>query len=194
MPPLSIFLIGIAMSTDAFAAAVGKGAAMRDPRFPEALRTGIIFGTIEGLTPVIGWAMGTAASRYITAWDHWIAFTLLAMLGAHMIHAGFRHDGGDVEEAPRRHGFWALATTGLATSIDAMAVGVGLAFLDAEIVVVSVVIGLTTLVMVTLGVMLGRTLGKLAGKRAEIGGGVLLILIGVAILYEHLGGAIQVQA
>lgn len=188
MSPLSIFLIAIAMSTDAFAAAVGKGATMRNPRLPEALRAGLIFGTIEGLTPVLGWALGSAASRYITAWDHWIAFALLAALGAHMIHAGFQPDAGDDDDAPRRHGFWALATTGLATSIDAMAVGVGLAFLDAEIAVVALVIGLTTLAMVTLGIMLGRTLGRMAGKRAEVGGGVLLILIGAAILYEHLGG------
>jgi putative Mn2+ efflux pump MntP len=187
MSPLSILLIAIAMSTDAFAAAVGKGAAMRNPRLPEALRAGLIFGTIEGLTPVVGWALGSAASRYVTAWDHWIAFTLLAVLGAHMIHAGLKpDDGGD---APRRHGFWALATTGLATSIDALAVGVGLAFLDAEIAVVALAIGLATLVMVTLGIMLGRTLGRMAGKRAEVGGGVLLVLIGLAILYEHLGGA-----
>lgn len=192
MSPFSIFLIGIAMSTDAFAAAVGKGAAMRNPRLPEALRAGLIFGTIEGLTPVIGWALGSAASRYITAWDHWIAFALLAALGAHMIHAGLRPHDDDDEGAPRGHGFWALATTGLATSIDAMAVGVGLAFLDAEIAVVAVMIGLTTLVMVTLGIMLGRSLGRLAGKRAEIGGGVLLILIGLAILYEHLGGAVGI--
>jgi len=189
MSPISIFLIGIAMSTDAFAAAVGKGAAMRNPKFPEALRAGLIFGTIEGLTPVIGWALGSAASRYITAWDHWIAFTLLALLGAHMIHAGFQPEDAGGDDAPRRHGFWALATTGLATSIDAMAVGVGLAFLDVEIAVVALVIGLTTLAMVTLGIMLGRMLGRLAGKRAEIGGGVLLMLIGIAILYEHLGGA-----
>ncbi|MGN7725936.1 manganese efflux pump MntP [Luteimonas sp. 22616] len=189
MSLLSIFLIGIAMSTDAFAAAVGKGATMRNPRLPEALRAGLIFGTIEGLTPVIGWALGSAASRYITAWDHWIAFTLLAALGAHMIHAGLQPQNDDDDDAPRRYGFWALATTGFATSIDAMAVGVGLAFLDAEIAVVAIVIGLTTLVMVTLGIMVGHRLGGLAGKRAEIGGGVLLILIGLAILYEHLGGA-----
>lgn len=185
----SIFLIAIAMSTDAFAAAVGKGAAMRNPRFPEALRAGLIFGTIEGLTPIVGWALGNAASRYITTWDHWIAFTLLVLLGAHMIRAGFRPDEDEDSEAPRHQGFWALASTGLATSIDAMAVGVGLAFLDAEIAVVAMVIGLTTLVMVTLGIMLGRKLGRLAGKRAEIAGGVLLILIGTAILYEHLSGA-----
>ena len=188
MSPVSIFLIGIAMSTDAFAAAVGKGAAMRYPRLPEALRVGLIFGTIEGLTPVIGWALGSAASRYITAWDHWIAFALLAALGVHMIHAGLQPPD-DSEDMPRRHGFWALATTGFATSIDAMAIGVGLAFLDAQIAVVAIVIGLTTLVMVTLGIMLGRGLGRLAGKHAEIGGGVLLILIGLAILYEHLSGA-----
>ncbi len=191
MSPLSILLIAVAMSTDAFAAAVGKGAAMRDPRLPEALRAGLIFGTIEGLTPVVGWALGSAASRYVTAWDHWIAFALLAALGAHMIHAGFQQDRGDDDGgAPRRHGFWSLATTGLATSIDAMAVGVGLAFLDAEIAVVALAIGLTTLAMVTLGIMLGRTLGRMAGKRAEVGGGVLLILIGLAILYEHLGGSV----
>ncbi len=188
MNPISIFLLGIAMSTDAFAAAVGKGAAMHKPRFPEALRAGVIFGTIEGLTPVIGWLLGLTAAKYINAWDHWIAFTLLGLLGLHMIYAGLKSesDGGATDAAKRRHGFWSLAATGLATSIDAMAVGVGLAFLDVNIGVVALVIGLTTLVMVTLGIMLGRILGRLAGKRAEIIGGFLLIAIGATILYEHL--------
>lgn len=188
MHPISIFLLGIAMSTDAFAAAVGKGAAMDKPRFPEALRAGVIFGTIEGLTPVIGWVLGLAAAKYITAWDHWIAFTVLGLLGLHMIYAGLKpeREGGAIDATKRRHGFWSLAATGLATSIDAMAVGVGLAFLDVNIGVVALVIGLTTLVMVTLGIMLGRILGSLAGKRAEIIGGFMLIAIGAAILYEHL--------
>ena len=175
------------MSTDAFAAAIGKGAAMHKPRFPEALRAGVIFGTIEGLTSVVGWLLGLAASKYITAWDHWIAFTLLGLLGLHMIYAGLKPESeGGADATNRRHGFWSLAATGLATSIDAMAVGVGLAFLDVNIGVVALVIGLTTLVMVTLGIMLGRILGSLAGKRAEIIGGFLLIAIGAAILYEHL--------
>ncbi len=188
MHPLSIFFLGIAMSTDAFAAAVGKGAAMHKPRFSEALRAGVIFGTIEGVTPVIGWLLGLAAAKHISAWDHWIAFTLLGLLGLHMIYAGFKpeSDGGATDTAKGRHGFWSLAATGLATSIDAMAVGVGLAFLDVNIGVVAVVIGLTTLVMVTLGIMLGRILGSLTGKRAEIIGGFLLIAIGATILYEHL--------
>lgn len=184
----SILLIGIAMSTDAFAAAVGKGAAMQRPRFSEALRAGLIFGTIEAVTPLIGWLLGSAASQYITAWDHWIAFGVLGALGLHMIWNGFRPDTEE-EEAPRRHGFWNLAATGFATSIDAMAIGVSLAFLDAPIGLVALVIGLCTLVMVTTGIMLGRVLGTMAGKRAEIIGGVILIVIGSVILYEHLTGA-----
>ena len=190
MSPFSILLIGIAMSTDAFAAAVGKGAAMQRPRFPQALRAGLIFGAIEAITPVIGWLLGHAAARYITAWDHWIAFGVLGLLGLHMIWNGVKPETEAAEgEAPRRHGFWSLAATGLGTSIDAMAVGVSLAFLDAPIAVVAAVIGLCTLVMVTTGIMLGRVLGALAGKRAEIAGGVIMIAIGSAILYEHLNGA-----
>lgn len=190
MHPLSILMLGIAMSTDAFAAAVGKGAAMRTPRLRDALRAGLIFGAIEAVTPLVGWALGTAAASYVTTWDHWIAFTLLTALGLRMVWLGLRDDGDDdAEAAPRRHGFWALAATGFATSIDAMAVGVGLAFLDVNILVVAATVGLTTLVLVTLGIMLGRVLGAMAGKRAEIGGGVLLVLIGAFILFEHLGAA-----
>jgi putative Mn2+ efflux pump MntP len=187
MHPFSIFLIAIAMSTDAFAAAVGKGAAMRAPRFRDALRAGMIFGVIEGLTPLAGWVLGKAAAPYVTAWDHWIAFALLMLLGLRMIRAGFRDD--DAPMAYAQHGFWALAAAGIATSIDAMAAGVGLAFLEVRIVVVAATIAATTLVLVTLGILLGRVLGTLAGRRAEAGGGVLLIAIGGAILHHHLTGA-----
>ncbi|MBO9828330.1 manganese efflux pump MntP [Xanthomonas sp. A2111] len=187
---LSILLLGIAMSTDAFAAAVGKGAAMQRPRWADALRAGLIFGCIEALTPALGWVLGQAASKYVVAFDHWIAFGLLGALGVHMIVAGLKPESDAPEEAaPKRHGFWNLAATGFATSIDAMAVGVGLAFLDVNIVEVAAIIGLCTLTMVTLGIMLGRALGVLAGKRAEIVGGALLIAIGCTILFEHLHGA-----
>jgi len=185
---LAILALAFAMSTDAFAAAIGKGAALHRPRWAEALRTGAIFGAIESLTPVVGWALGSAAARFVTAWDHWIAFVLLGGLGVRMIRAGARSEGDAVaqEERPSRHPFWSLALTGLATSIDAMAVGVGLAFIDVNIVPVAVAIGLTTFTMVTAGVMLGRVLGVLVGKRAEIAGGVLLIAIGAIILVQHL--------
>lgn len=197
MSPISILLIGFAMSTDAFAAAVGKGAAMRKPRLIDALRAGLIFGVIEAITPIIGWLLGRAASQYVQAFDHWIAFGLLGVLGAHMIIAGLKPDDGseadnDDEAGEQHKSFWTLAVTGFATSIDAMAIGVGLAFLDVHIGVVALVIGLCTMVMVTIGIMLGRALGAVVGKRAEIVGGVILIIIGCAILYEHLTAAAAV--
>ncbi len=186
MNPLSILLLGLAMSTDAFAAALGKGAAMRKPRIGQALRTGLIFGSIEAITPVIGWLLGKGASRYIAAWDHWIAFALLLALGLHMIWGSLQPESGEPVDQAKKQGFVALALTGVATSIDALAVGVSLAFVDTPIAVVAVVIGLCTFSMVTLGVMLGRVLGALVGKRAETIGGVILIGVGAAILYEHL--------
>ena len=190
MNPLSILLIGLAMSTDAFAAAIGKGAAMTRPRLPQALRAGLVFGVIEAITPVIGWLLGTATSRFIDAWDHWIAFGLLAALGLHMIWQGLRLDAdGHSNEASDNGSLLKLAITGLATSIDAMAVGVGLAFADVHIAVVAIVIGLCTFFMVTIGIMLGQALGVIIGKRAEIVGGVILIAVGSVILYEHLSGA-----
>ncbi|MBW8900278.1 MAG: manganese efflux pump MntP [Massilia sp.] len=184
---LATAALALAMSTDAFAVAVGKGAALQRPHLREALRTGAIFGIIEGLTPVIGWAMGHFAAPYVEAWDHWIAFTLLGVLGLRMMREGLSNaDDGD-DEKPSSHSFWLLAVTGFATSIDAMAVGVGLAFIDANIVTTAGAIGLSTFIMVTLGVMVGRGLGKLVGKRAEFVGGLVLIAIGSLILYEHIG-------
>ncbi len=186
MNPLSIALLSLAMSTDAFAAAVGKGMALQRPHWREALRTGAIFGAIEATTPVIGWALGLAAADQVKAWDHWIAFVLLLGLGAHIVFNGLKPPEAQAADKPARHGFWVLALTGFATSIDAMVVGVGLAFLDVPILPVAAAIGCTTLVAVTLGVMAGRVLGRAAGSRAEVAGGLVLAGIGAAILFEHL--------
>ena len=186
MSPFSILLLGFAMSTDAFAAAIGKGAAMTRPRLGQALRVGLIFGVIEAITPLIGWLLGKGASRYIATWDHWIAFGLLLVLGLHMIWNSLRPEPDEPVGAAKRHGFVNLALTGLSTSIDALAVGVGLAFVNVPIVLVAAVIGLCTFSMVTLGIMLGRVLGAMVGKRAETVGGLILIGVGVVILYEHL--------
>lgn len=182
----STLLLALAMSTDAFAAAIGKGASLHRPRFREALRTGFIFGVIESITPVIGWAFGLAASQYVARFDHWIAFTLLGALGLRMIYSGLAAPKVQIEDKPNRHSFWVLAVTAFATSIDAMAVGVGLAFIEVDIVPVAAAIGLATLLMVTAGVMLGRVLGTIVGRRAEIIGGVILVGIGGIILYDHL--------
>jgi putative Mn2+ efflux pump MntP len=204
----SLVLIALAMSTDAFAAAIGKGAAMGKPRFAEALKIGLLFGVIEAITPMVGWAIGSVATKWVAQWDHWIAFFLLLILGARMIWAGM---GGADEPAsmvaataagspdvtgasPSRastvsesqaQSILLLALTAVATSIDAMAVGVGLAFVDVNIVHAAVLIGIATFTMVTLGVMLGRLLGSVIGQRAEIVGGFVLIGVGALILYEH---------
>ena len=189
MDLISILLIGLAMSTDAFAAALGKGAAMSRPRWSDALRVGLIFGVVEAITPIIGWSLGSVASRYIKAWDHWIAFGLLGILGLHMIYKAATADDADNKETIARNGLWAMTLAGFATSIDAMAVGVGLAFVDVNIFLVALVIGLCTLSMVTLGVMAGRALGSLLGRRAEMAGGIVLIMVGATILYDHLNAA-----
>lgn len=172
------------MSTDAFAAAVGKGAALHKPNLREALKTGLIFGVIEGLTPIAGWAIGRVAAPYVAAWDHWIAFVLLCGIGLMMIKSSVSKEE-DEPVKPARHTFWVIALTGFATSIDAMIVGVGLALLDADILITAAAIGFSTFAMVTLGVMMGRVLGEIAGKRAELVGGLVLIGIGSLILYEH---------
>lgn len=127
-------LLAFGMSMDAFAASIGKGATLHKPKFSEALRTGLIFGAVETLTPLIGWGMGMLASRFVLEWNHWIAFVLLIFLGGRMIIEGFRGADDEDEEPRRRHGFWLLVTTAIATSLDAMAVGVGLAFLQVNII------------------------------------------------------------
>jgi putative Mn2+ efflux pump MntP len=186
MTYLSVILLALSMSSDAFAAALGKGAVLDRPQFREALRTGAIFGTIEAITPLIGWGLGRAASRYIAAFDHWVAFGLLAIIGGKMIWDSFQRDEND--ERPQRHSFWVLAVTAVGTSIDAMAVGVTLALIGANILVNALAIGTATFIMTTIGVMVGRLLGARFGKYAEGMGGVILILIGANILAQHLAG------
>lgn len=181
---VSIIILALAMSTDAFAVAIGMGARRTHVPLQEALKVGLLFGVIEGITPLVGWALGSIAASYVEAWDHWIAFTLLGGLGLRMIIDGCGapdDDGGDMARP-----FWLLALTGFATSIDAMVVGVSLAFTDAGILLPALAIGLATLVMVTLGLLIGRRIGAVLGKRAEILGGLVLIAVGSVTLWEHL--------
>lgn len=171
------------MSSDAFAAALGKGARLDRPGLGEALRTGLIFGGIETLTPLIGWALGRAAGGYIEAFDHWIAFGLLLVIGGKMIWESLQR--GETEEKPSSHSLAVLALTAVGTSIDALAVGVTLALIDANIIVNALAIGAATFTMVTIGVLFGRYLGEKFGRYAEAAGGVILIAIGLKILLEH---------
>lgn len=181
------FILALALSMDAFAVAVCKGAVLHKPRFKEILRTGFIFGVIEAITPIIGWGIGILASQYVIRWDHWIAFALLFILGSRMIWQGFKAKNDDeCCTKSSRHSSMSLVISAIATSLDAMAIGLGLAFLQVDIVHTAMTIGLMTMIMATIGMMIGRYVGPLLGKKAEIIGGLVLVGIGFNILFEHL--------
>jgi manganese efflux pump family protein len=183
---LATIILAFGMSMDSFAAALSKGACLKHPTLKEAVRIGIIFGAIEFVTPILGWALGYVASSYVMAWDHWIIFGLLSLLGGRMIIAGLNSDNSEDCSPPERHGVMVLVLTAIATSLDALAVGVGLAFLQVNILTTSLMIGLMTAVMATAGVILGRFIGPILGRWSEILGGLVLIGIGTTILLQHL--------
>lgn len=184
MSPFAIIVLALSMSVDAFAVSVGRGAALNRPRFSEALRTGAVFGVVEAITPVIGWAAGVAASNLVTAIDHWIAFGLLSTVGVHMFFAAFSKKP---EEEEPESSFLVLMATAIGTSLDAMAVGVSLAFLDVNILVIAVAIGLATFVMSSGGMIIGRFIGVRLGRIAEAVAGIALFGLGLSILIDHLG-------
>jgi putative Mn2+ efflux pump MntP len=184
MTPGAIAILSLSMSTDAFAAAVGRGASHR-PGLRRALRAGLVFGVIEAITPLIGWTLGLVAAGLVEKIDHWIAFALLAAVGGKMIWESFQ-PVDEEDQRPRRAGVMALIATAIGTSIDAAAVGVGLAFIGVNIWIIAASIGLTTFVLTTVGMMIGRAVGVRFGKRAELLGGLALIGIGSTILVEHL--------
>lgn len=182
MSPITIGALAVSMSIDAFLASVGKGTAGAPPRLATTLRTGAIFGLVEALTPLLGWAAGVAASRYVAQVDHWIAFALLAGVGVHMILQAWTRPG---EEARPASG-WATLITAIGTSVDAMAVGVSLAFVPVNILVVALAIGATTTLMSATGLLLGRYIGARFGRIAETLGGLALCTMGALILHQHL--------
>lgn len=184
MSPVSIGVLAISMSVDAFIASLGRGAVARRPSFGRALRTGAIFGMVEALTPLIGWALGVAASQYVDRVDHWIAFVLLSGVGLHMLLQALKPREDSVPKAA--DALWTTLATAIGTSIDAMAVGVSLAFLDVNILLIAVAIGFTTMVMSSTGILAGRFLGHRFGRIIEVFGGTALITLGSVILYEHL--------
>lgn len=185
MSPISIASLAVGMSVDALIASLGRGASMGRPSFAEAARTGVVFGVVETITPLIGWAAGVVASQYMQAVDHWIAFGLLGAVGGRMFVHAFKRSAEAVAAKPDRS-VGLLFATAVGTSLDAMAVGVSLAFLQANIVVIALSIGLATALMSTGGMLLGRMIGARFGRYAEMAGGLLLVGLGASILFEHL--------
>ncbi|WP_302588338.1 manganese efflux pump MntP family protein [uncultured Ruminococcus sp.] len=184
---VELFLTAIALSMDAFAVSVCKGLGMRRMRYDQALVISLYFGVFQALMPLIGWLLGTSFSRYIQEFDHWIAFVLLAFLGGKMLWDVFHEkEDGEQESAERRLDHRELFMLAIATSIDALAVGIAFACLDVNIWSSISIIGVTTLVISFAGVWIGNRFGNRFQKKAEIAGGLVLILIGVKILAEHL--------
>ena len=184
---VELLLTAIALSMDAFAVSVCKGLGMRRMRYDQALVISLYFGVFQALMPLIGWLLGTSFSRYIQAFDHWIAFVLLAFLGGKMLWDVFHEkEDGEQESAERRLDHRELFMLAIATSIDALAVGIAFACLDVNIWSSISIIGVTTLGISFAGVWIGNRFGNRFQKKAEIAGGLVLILIGVKILAEHL--------
>jgi len=186
---LELFALAVALAMDATAAAAARGLVAQRVRARDVALTTLAFGGAQALMPLVGWLLGRALSGYVSAWDHWIAFTLLVSIGAHMILEGTAGDEpGEGEEAAP----FALGTIlwlALATSIDALAAGVTLPLLGAPLLLSVTVIGVTTALLSGAGLLLGCRLGCLKRARLTICGGLVLIALGVKILLEHtLGG------
>lgn len=184
---ITLSVLSLAMSTDAFAASITKGCTLKNPRVLSAIKLGLLFGCIEAIAPIVGWLIGSAGADYVEAFDHWIAFVLLVGLGVHMLLESRKEDDDDEKElAPNtKRSFIATLLTAVGTSIDAMTVGISLAFMKVNIYLAAAMIGLATTIMVTIGALLGNVMSGWVGKKAEAIGGVALIFIGCGILYSH---------
>lgn len=183
MSIIELLILALGLSMDAFAVSICKGLSVPKLRPKHCLICGIYFGGFQALMPLIGWALGIRFQSLITNIDHWIAFVLLAVIGANMIKESFSKE----EECPdASFGFKTMLTLAIATSIDALAVGVTFAFLDVNIVPAVLLIGMTTFVCSAVGVKIGNVFGNRFQSKAEFLGGLVLIGIGLKILIEHL--------
>lgn len=183
MSLLELFAIAVGLSMDAFAVSVCKGLSLRRYGPGRSLTAGIYFGGFQALMPLIGWALGVRFQQAIANVDHWIAFGLLTLIGINMLREA-RQEGDSLDEAM---GPAAMLPLAVATSIDALAVGVTFAFLQVSILPAVSFIGVTTFVLSALGVWVGSAFGARWRERAEQAGGIILILMGVKILVEHIG-------
>jgi manganese efflux pump family protein len=184
---MSLLAIAVALAMDAFAVAIATGLALDPWTKRQLFRLAFSFGFFQAVMPVIGWAGGQAVHGYISAFDHWVAFSLLAFVGGRMVWGAlYRNEEMPASGDPTSG--WLLLMLSVATSIDALAVGLSLAMVGSGILVPALVIGLVAAAFTATGMMLGGRIGSLWGPRVEIAGGVILFLIGVRIVMEHMLG------
>lgn len=186
---IELFFVAVGLSMDACAVSICKGLGMWKLNIKQAVVIALFFGVFQAFMPVIGWFLGVQFQEYIVSVDHWIAFVLLAFIGGKMLWDAFRGtDEDDCGCEDRKLDIKELFMLAIATSIDALAVGITFAFLQVDIVPAVVLIGVTTFVLSFVGVVVGNKFGARYEKPATIVGGVVLILIGLKILVEHLFG------
>lgn len=187
MSLFELFLIAVGLSMDAFAVAICKGLATGRVKLGQMVIVGLWFGIFQALMPLIGYLLGVNFSTLIQSVDHWIAFILLGLIGANMIREAVGGDEECFNEEDSSYSIRAMLPLAIATSIDALAVGVSFAFLSVDIVPAVSFIGVCTFILSAFGVKIGSVFGLRFKKKAEIAGGVILILMGAKILLEHLG-------
>lgn len=184
---IEIFLIGVGLSMDAFAVSICKGLTMKKVKKKDVFVIALFFGGFQALMPFIGWVLGRGFESYITSIDHWIAFILLGIIGGKMLLDGIKGDDEEEGNAEFKLNVKELFMLAIATSIDALAVGITFAFLNYPIVECISLIGCTTFVISFIGIYIGHVFGSKYEHKAEIAGGIILIIIGLKILLEHLG-------
>ncbi len=184
---LSLIAIAVALAMDAFAVAIVSGLTLNRLTGRHIFRLSFHFGLFQFLMPIIGWLAGIAIAKYMAAYDHWIAFALLLIVGGKMIYESFQSDTTKRTDCDPTTG-WSLVLLSVATSIDALAVGLSLAMLGSSIIFQAIVIGIVAALFTIAGMLLGRRIGALWGKRVEVFGGVILCAIGLKIVIEHTLG------
>jgi len=184
MSIISIIFIAFGLAMDAFAVSITSGLTIKQFRIGDALKIAIFFGLFQAIMPLIGWSAGLGFRDYISGIDHWIAFGLLSIIGCKMIYESFKIGEKNKKIDPLN--IYVLLMLSIATSIDALAVGLSLAFLNFSIILPSIIIGCITFLLSVFGVYFGNRFGNYFEKKIEIIGGLILIGIGIKILIEHL--------
>ena len=179
---IELILLSVGLAMDAFAVSICKGLSVRELKPKHGLIAGAYFGGFQALMPLLGWLLGRQFEELIKSVDHWIAFGLLVLIGANMIRESF----GEEESQDASFAFKAMLPLAIATSIDALAVGVTFAFLDVNIILAISLIGAITFVISAAGVKIGNVFGSKYQSKAELAGGAILIILGIKILIEHL--------
>jgi putative Mn2+ efflux pump MntP len=187
MDLFELFVIAVGLSMDAFAVAVCKGLSVYKLKKKHMLLTGLWFGGFQGMMPLIGYLLGSTFEKYITPIDHWVTFVLLGIIGINMIKESFEkdEDGDCCSDTDGSFSVKTMFVMAVATSIDALAVGVSFAFLSVDLWVSVALIGITTFILSAIGLKIGNIFGNKYKSKAEFTGGIVLVLMGIKILVEH---------